>query len=522
MAAFDLLTFNGTTLALGDLQGWLDQRDPYVVSASLDVRGRPSAAPTVDGYALDGMTRFVRVARRSGSSATAHEVREQVETLFEPSLNGAARTLTFTGSDGSTTLRLGCYVVRREWQPFGVDQWIIELFAPAGGSEADTAETSAANPATVTNAGTRPVLLSIALTTATHKSRRACTVTGAGGGGGVIAYPVMFLLSDAAATATNVFVYVEGVSVPCFVDDAGTITSRVFALVDTASDGTTATNVDIVYGTGLTNPLCGTLDDGGMDWTTTTNTSWEWNDWRASTFPARPGVWRPALTGRHVNPDARHQITTESASSLLIESNTAGEYSGEADSVLLIVGAQAGTTGALTNLSRQTAGLVSQGRAFVRYRVAGSATWVDAWTVTSNTTVTTSIDLDNAVEIVAGIETTSTSAIADVQMTLSGTPELALANNPTVVVGAAENFDYYDGTYQIGSETITFNDVLAPDGTLTIDCEARSITSSVAGPIFGSFQFSDPDQWLQLEAGSNVVSDGLSATDVISWRDGYA
>lgn len=536
MAAFDILTFNGTTLSTGNIQAWLDQRDPYVASATLETRARRSLAPTVDGYALDGTQRIIRVSQR-GSAVTADVFRRAVEQLFDPSGNGSLRYLTFTAGDGTTTLRLGVYIVRREWLPLGVDQYIIELLAPAGGSEANADTTSSSNPATVTNAGTRPASPILALTSATHGTLRATTVAGTGNGGGLTNYPTVAALNDANATATNVWVFIRGVPVPCLVDDGGTVTSRVWFLCDTKSDGADI-DVAIIYASGITNPRCGALSDGGMLWTGTgesDNSTWRWDDWQSTSHPNRTGVWVPSVAGRHAASTMSFGITAEATGGITFSLiDQAGAYPNDADSLTLAVGAKAGATSALTNLKRALTGAstASDQQAYVRYRKANSTAWTTAWTQATTATVTTSIDLDDAVEIIIGLEFLAPdpggSLVTNPSLTIasSGTGAsnagLSLAATPTVTVGAAATVDVYNGSYTIGSRSLTFDAVFVPDGTFTIDCATGEMTSSTGQRWYGDIVPSDPDVLLALESGDNTITDGLGATDVITHRGAFA
>jgi hypothetical protein len=521
MAAYDVLSFDGVSLLpAAGYAAHIDAREEYGLSTAISTIDRRSASPLVSGLVRSGKP-IVLYISRFGATLTAAQFRNNVKDIFDPYID-TGRLLVIEGDDGTTDVQIECYVESWSYISVGIDQYIIALWAPSGVWQKTTLTTSASNPATVTNAGNVAAAPTIELTTTNHVTRRACTVTPATAYGNLIAYPVVFALDSTAVTSSNTFVYVEGVSVPCYVDDAGLVTSRVWALIDTAVAGT-ATNVDIIYGTGLVNPLCQTLDDGGMDWadnTNCTNAQWEWNDWSgAASNPPRPGTWRAATTGNHSETaDVSYQ---ESAG--IIYLGAAGSYGNGADSLRLSI-PSGGLT--LTNLSRQTANLDgANARAYVRKRTRGSATWSDVWTQTTNATVTTALGFGgNSVEITVGLENFGTTADPSTLTVTGSSVTLTIFNAPTVVVGSAENMDRYDGTYTIGSRSITFSDFIVPDGTLTIDCDARSISSSVAGPFYGdedALTFSHPDQWLVLLPGSNTITDGLSATDVVKHRDTY-
>lgn len=526
---FELTTFDGHSIGPATVYNFvMADEDDIAITSDVSSIGRRSAGPIVTGASSPGMTIVIRSDGPDNDDPAAVAYRQNINQWFDPNAkkNSTPRYLERYADDGSTLIRAGCYVVGRTFSGRGSNAYVVTLWSPQEAWEASSLTTSASDPSSVTNAGNTLAYPTIELTTATHVTRRACTVSGAGAIGGVIAYPVVFLLSDANATDANTFVYVEGVSVPCYVDDSGLSTSRVWALIDAASDGS-ATNVDIIYGTGLANPLCQTLNDGGMDWLDATNchnTQWEWNDWTTTpSNPARVGTWRPALTGNH-DPAADATYQNTSSSGVVLGLGASGTYDNSSDSIKTHIGANANT---MTNLSRVTANLDgTNARAYVRKRVAGSASWTDVWTQTTNATVTTSLAFSGAgVEISVGIE--NFGATADpATLTVSGASvTLSLASAPTVNVGTAENMDLYDGPYTIGSRTITLSDFICPNDTLTIDCETRSITNATAGPFYGdvdAITFSHPDQWLVLEPGSNTVTDGLSVTDVCKFRSAYS
>lgn len=609
MAAYDVLGFNGTNLGSGtNYDALMDARDQYVMTATVDSITRRSAAPLVTGTAAEGRTLTLRIANAAGSSLTAAQFRDAVKTLFDPRLNAnGTRLLVIEGDDGTTDVQTGCYVVQWEYLSQGVDQYIITLWSPSGIWQATTVTTSASNPATVTNAGNTLAYPIIELTTGTHVTRRACTVTG--GSGGLIGYPVKFTLqagipiassstanpavvstspyahglttgnsvtitghSDATIngthtitvtsnvafsipvdgatggggtggsvilasaydagvatalsglSASNFAVFVQSVPVPFYVMNTG-LATYVWTLVDTDSDGTTSTKVDILYGGDISNPLANTLLDGGLEWdahTDSTNALWSWNDWSGvKGNPNRPGSWRAGLTGsHHPDTDASYAITTTGAGTFVISIGAAGVYDNSADSIIMDVGAR-GTT--LANLRRITANLDgTNARAFVRYRLAGSRDWLDAWTSTTNATVTTDVSVGNAVEIAIGIENHGATADpATLTMTPTSDVTLSLSGTPTVVIGAATNYDIHTGgAIEIEGRSITFDTYMVPDGTLTIDAETRGITSSVAGPFYWlddeeAIQFSHPDQWYVLSPGSNDVTNGTDDTDVV-------
>lgn len=520
MAAYDLVSFDGNLIGPGTSYDFgLSVHDQYVRTGTVETLARRGTYPVAGAVSIESRTLTVRGSNAGGVSAATF--RANVQNWFDPNENvNGARYLVMVGDDGVTQIRLACYVVSLEYVSQGVDQYIVTLYAPNPIWEAVALTTSVTNPASVTNAGNVAVAPTITLTTTTHVTRYATTVTDTTGRG-LLACPVVAALNDAAATDATTFVYINGVSVPTVVVAPGTTTSRVWFLVDVGALATT--DVDIIVAAGLVNPLGGTLPLGGMDLAGSTNTSWAWNDWSLSDHPSRPGVWRLGQVGRHTASNFSYWVTTESATSIQFQASSGTTLANDADGAVLAVGAQAGTTTALAGLVRTVTGTSSVAFAFVRYRVANSGRWLEGWRVTAAATVSTSIDLDDAVEIVAGVEYFSATA-GNLYLDLSGAATLALASTPTVTVGAASNYDRLNGVLTIGNDTITFDNLILPDGTTTIDCGAKSIASSVAGPQYGDDtpSFSDAGTWIQLEPGANAVANTTGATLTVSHRGGYA
>lgn len=521
-APYDLTAFNGTAIGAGtDYDALLDPRDQWVRGSDVAATARRGTFPLVNGAALQPRVLVVRVKRAIGSALTPAQFRAGVQQLFDPNRNPEGlRQLQMIGEDGTTELRLGVYVTQLELvDQLGSDEAVITLWAPWPVWESVTLKTSAANPVSRTNVGNVPVYPAVTLTSATTASRRRLEITSAIS---LIAYPVNIALG--AIDTTRVWAYVNGNPVPIGIGDNG---NELWILVDVADDGT-PTVVDVLYGASMpVNPLAGMLDDGGMDWGEATNSLWKWDDWSVLSAPARNGTWRPALTGAHNGASGASYAITQDGAAVVIALGAAGAYDNSADSLVLAVDSRAGLTSALANLRRVTANLDgTNARAFVRYQVRGSATWITAWSSVANGTVSTAIDLDNAVRIAVGLE--NHGATADpATLTIDGAgtssatmAALTIANPPTVTAGAAETLSIYDGDYTIAGRTITFDQVFAL-GDLVIDCHNRTITASGSGPIYGAITFSDPEQWLVLLPGSNAITDGLGVTDVVSYRDGW-
>lgn len=524
--AYDLVSWDGNSIGPGtDYHAYLASGDRFPVSGTVATQSRRTVEPHVLSTSLNQRRLTVHVRLAAGAATSLATFRANMKTWFDPASNASgARYLVMYAEDGTTQIRIAAYVEEIQPTPRNNIGFDIALVMPRPYWEAASATTSADNPATVTNAGNVAVRPSIELETGTHKTRRACTVTPVTAWP-VTAYPARFLLSDANATSSNVFVYVNGVLVPCYVTGGGSGSSAVWALVDCADDGT-PTYVEIFYGSGMTNSLCGALSAGTMR-SASTNASWEWDDWTVLTNPNYCGQWRPDNLGNHhTSATAKYRITD--GGSVVISLATTGVSTFDAISLRVPSGWDSTAT-SIDGLSRTTANLDgTNAQAFVRALYKSSATWVDLWTTRANAAVSTDINgTDGAIMLSAGLENDgATNDPATLTLTDAGgvnrvRVDLLASTTPTVVVGAATNVDYYNGTYQVGGYTLTFAHTLAPDGTLAIDCQEKTISSSASGPIINMPTFSDPSIWAALEPGSNTITDGISATDAITHRDGF-
>ena len=490
------------------------------VTGTVEMQSRRSIEPQVMSVSRDGRTLALTLYPAQGTSLSLATFRSRVKQWFTPGKNTAARYLVLYADDGSTFVRIATYVQSVTMSRKQID---IVLTMAQPWFEAYIPTVSSANPATVTNSGNVAARPSIALTQTTHKTLRACTVAAAAGTS-LVAYPIRFTLDDAVATSTNVFVFVNGVSVPCNVQGGGGASSVVWALVDCAPDAS-STSVDIIYGSGITNSLCGTLNDPDLfDSASTSNTSWRYDDWSITTHASHPGSWVPATTGYHAA--GAYQLTSDGTTSVVFDLVASGTSDYDSMVVLTPTVASSLGTSAGTGLDRTTANLGgTNAQAYVRFRTANNDRWSTAWSTRANATVTGSVGtITGCLALAVGIEndgTTADPATFTVDEGSGGTAVLAVTS-PTVNVAAAANIDYYDGTLVVGSYTLTFNDCFAPDGTLTIDCGTKSISSSAAGAVYNAPTFSDPSVWAALEPGSNTITDGLTtAADTITHRNSF-
>ncbi|MBV6425168.1 MAG: hypothetical protein NAOJABEB_02982 [Steroidobacteraceae bacterium] len=505
-------TVNGAT----SYKVYFPNGDPIARRKSVQSRARLNTSPLTTARQYEALEFTVRIS--AADTATAYATfKSNIEKWFSP-YRSSTVALVANWHDGTSVYVDAEILELQPIQDAGVVQSLIyeaRLWAAVPIWQASSADTSSSNPATVTNDGNVAVRPSIALTTSTHKTLRACTVSAAVGTS-LVSYPIQFTLNDSAATSTNVFVFVNGVSRPCNVQGGGGASSKVWALVDCAPDGSD-TYVDIIYGSGLTNPRCGELDDPDLfDTTATSNSSWKYDNWSLRAHGTHAGSWFPATTGNY-RYDEPHQLSSDGTSAVFALVNVG---TSDYDSMVLLT--PSGST-QVASLSRVTASLGSYTQAFMRNWVTGESDWTTEWSTRSNGTVTTTQSFSDSVAIAVGLENDGTmGAPGTLTLTESVSYVAVTITSPTVTVGSAANVDYYDGTYVVGNYTLTFEDTFAPDGTLTIDCQTKAITSSASGAVYNAPTFTtDPSVWAQLEPGVNTITDGLSASDVITHRDGY-
>lgn len=514
---YEAYSFDGNDFAVTADYGFIfAYSDPFGVSGTVEMQSRRSIEPQVMSVSRDGRTIPIQIFNRDPANLTAATFRSNIKKWFTPGKNTSVRYLVFYADDGSTLVRIPVYV--QSLDPiYETDQHYLAILTMAQPwFEANTATTSLANPATVTNAGNVATRPSVAITQSTHKTLRACTVA-AVAGFGFTQYPIRFLLSDTAATNTNTFTYVNGVSVPNYVTDSGGAGSAVWCLVDCASDASN-TYVDIIYGTSITNPLCQTLDPGDMlDNSQSLNTLWAWDQWEVSTHPNYAGVWLPTTVGDHAA--GVHQLTSDGGS-VVLSIVASGQSDYDSISVRLPVGIGASS---FDNISRTTAALDgTNARSFIRTRLPGTDQWTTLDTSRSNATDTTDeINAVNIVAIAVGLENDGATADPSTLTITEDTGDTVIVpvstQDPVVTVAAAANVDYYNGTLTVGAYVLTFTNTFAPDGTLTIDAATKSISSSAAGAIYNSPTFSDPAVWMALEPGEITITDALTATAADTW-----
>ncbi|MGD9891411.1 MAG: hypothetical protein AB7R89_16175 [Dehalococcoidia bacterium] len=410
---------------------------------------------------------------------------------------------------------------------------IFQMADPAWEAVATTTDSSSP----LTNAGNTvalPVITITPITSTLNHARATITDTL---NSGAHAYPVMLTFDGqgvGATTAADFIVFCNHREIPFTVRDPNTATTDVIVDLDIPQAGGSVT-VDIYFGSSISNTLTASqLPAHGRAFTDSnwSNTNWVWTfDNILHTHADNiSGVWYPGNTGAQFS-DKRGFITSQSGGSLVftLQDPASALITDLAyDSMIMIVGgAVAGASSALSGLSRATASMTNNGRAFVRYLVPGDLAWRDAWTTTSDGTVTTAVDLDNAFVIAVGIEPNVSASTGELTLSASGDFALALASNPTVSVATpvtARKLDHRLVNLATG-DVIRFGHpdpaaasvihaVYLDDVDLVIDCEQRGAIRVESGQLYGEITPSNKALVFPLEPGLNAWANSAGENEI--------
>lgn len=508
--------------------GYFLSEHESVLSATPEVEARPNAAGLLRSLSIDGrlVPLFLHHEQAYIDWQAYHKL---VSQWFQPGLdrpgNGltGGRYLKVRWIDEATDLRLLVHVQRRARRANFIDVYDIDLLAVQPTLERLNQQSQViTGSGTITTAGTARAGAILELTgTAAAMARRMRLTDNSGKG--VVQYPVIVDSGATQTPSTTVWALVGDVPAPCSV----TLNRYYWVLVNVPAGG--FTDVYIVN-TGVVNPNINTLNNGALDAGMTSSLSvLVWDDYRISSHPSKPGQWKakvfPQPAGRPE--DMGFGITAESLSGVTFTLNTpAVGNPNNANAMLCTLPLPAGLSNALTNLRRITTNHTSGVRSYVRYRTADSEAWVDAWTATTNGNVTTSLDIDNAVEIVVGIEYTGATPTDGAALALSGDFSCALSTPLSGSLGTTA-YRTLNGTITNSTtgQVITFTNFAFPGTGLTIDCSAplgERVKPSAAGPTFGSVAFSDMTGGFELAPGENTIVEAVAGTVTVRWRDTYA
>lgn len=342
--AYEVISWDGHPMGPGtSYLAMHDYRDTWSAAGELTTLTRRSTYPLVTSTSRPGRSFTLRVNLADAAISMA-TFRTNITNWFDPQDNAdGLRYLVGYGVDGTTQVRIGCYVTSWELVTTATGYYVITLYAPHDQWEANAFVTSAPNPASVTNNGNAPCSPSLQLTTTLHVRFQQWQITGAGvGGGGLRQYPVKLAINDSELFPSYAWVYVNGEPAPYFVGNGGLSTSYLWVRVDTHSDGTTPTLVDVVYSLAVgVNPLAATMRTNGIAFAdpTCTNTTIKWDSVAASSNDALPWCWRPAVIGATGGVSGgSYAITDESDPSLTITRYTDATVNADADSIVMSTG----------------------------------------------------------------------------------------------------------------------------------------------------------------------------------------
>lgn len=514
---FDGLNINGVTDYV--VEGQMDDEDsPY--GLTLTERARANQPPVIDGRVLAGRPMPFTVLLRPGSSTPYYTFDQNVRRYFTP--KAGLRTLTATIINDTIAAAIAVDIT--DFRQVGIGQYKGTFYAAEIYWRSTSVTTSAASPLTV--AGNVPGLPVISITgTTTTVQRRPVTITDRTTRGlSNYIVQITFNSTGQGATAnTHYCVFFQGRSVPFYVDAPNNAATRIYARVDVPASG--AVVLQVYYGSSLANTVTNDkLEKAGMDLAsaTFTNDKWEWNKpFAISTAPrGAAGAWVAAKVGASAG-----TINTETDTDLRID--YAATASSEPDGFTCVVPAGAGTTNALTNLSRDDVGTFS-GNVYVKKRIAGQLNWTTIEAKNGGAANTGALDVDNAVQL--GIWAEGAGSYAE--WTLAGGANLGLALDtnltPTVSVGAAVAARYLDAALTVSTTgaSIDFDQVFFDDvaAQIVIDTRLQQITN-VSGPLLSSgagITFSDADAWLPLPVGSVAWANATNSTASFSYAARYA
>lgn len=393
---------------------------------------------------------------------------------------------------------------------------------------AETAD--ATSPLSVSRGNVKPqptITFTPSTTTLRH---RIITITDTLGIG-LSNYPIIIAFDStgiSATTTANYIAFINEREIPIYTHNPNNASTRMLIRVN--CDPSQSITCHIYYGSSVNNTVTAqALDPLGMAITDAdlTNTHWIWDDFVLSSNPQNvSGVWTLLNTpeiGLHF------PVYTEAAGSLAFQGSTPGTELNTTTpnaAVLILGGSLAGTTNALTGLSRQFTDVLGAPAlgGFIKYQPFGTVSFTTAWQLAGdNTTVTTAADVDLAVLIYYGVYSNA-NTLNTVTFSVSGEFALDLTFTPTVNVGAATTARFVNSTLTntTTGETIQFDNLYMDDTTLIVDCLNKTITSG-NGTVFNrrGIRFSNKEKWFALAIGSNAWTNATNFSASFSWKPAY-
>lgn len=380
----------------------------YSVRTSL--RERSGLPPTEDDFSYAEVT-LECLVYQNGSVYTTEEFSDLVHQLFAWKHRVLVEGTVETGAVQFVATVKEFY--RKENAPL-LFCLVLEVAEPV--TVATTPTVSTTSPVTVSGpVRAQPVVRLTPTSISANPSYRRVTITDQGQVG-LSNYPVRITFDSTSASAsvyTNYLVFVNGQSVPFRVGSPNNASTTLDLCVNVPPGG--VTYVDLFYGGVITNTVTaddgsqGIYDDRGMNlgsgsWS---NTSWVWDDFQCSLNADACGAWRLGKLGQTIS-GVSFGVIQEGPYGITFGVRPDSTLPGDADCIILTIGARAATSSALANLARHLTIAAGSARAFVKYRTRNMSRWVTAWSedetapATSNpTTLAETLDAtETAVDVV--------------------------------------------------------------------------------------------------------------------------
>lgn len=477
---------------------------PLDADAEIDEVPQLYGSPRITGLGVASRDLRLRVVKSDDSSLTDSDFAKIIRGMFDPGENfGGVRRLEVT-LDG-TPLYIDYYVEHRERTPGHKNDYTIDLICPMPYFQSATLRSSPIGTGTIIHNGNTRAYPTIHITDAGSVpwTRRTLTLSGTRG---IRGFPYRMNIPGGAA---DTHVFVNGQPSAFNVAGGPVITTAVDV------DPNQPTIVDVITGTGITNPLfnklVGSVDTGStsvVQYVTSLGTTFN----SGLLYQWHPVILSPsgrALKGSYEVRSPNGIAITSLENALQNNGNGYILSSGAPiNSVNLSVSA---TATALPPLSPVDARLV------VYYQKPDVATWNRAFIFGSTAVVT------GATRIAMILEDNDTSDTTwNGQVTINGTltintsvPFTVASQTSTLKVVAGSVVNTTTG------QTVEFPRFIHP-GTLkvvlSLDPSKRGV-STLPGPILGSVKYSSPDGFA-LKGGSNDLAvTGITGT--MEFRDTY-
>lgn len=498
------------------------------------LRGRVGRYPELDAAEFGETSIPIQIRQSPGSVLTSDQFDGYVHALFRQRKGLVAMGATM---EGDTVQNAG--IVHGVRRAVSTKLYTATLLMPNPVWRSTTTNTDSSSP--LTNAGRVRALPVITITPTTSSVRRRRVTVADVAGRGLANFPILAAYDASvggAAAASDHIAFFRAQPMAQRVNSPGAAGTKHWFCIDVPPNQ--SRYADVFYGSSVDNTaLADSLEYGGINFegAVVSNTVLEWNDWRNSLFPARAGTWKPVKFG--IMPSGvSFGIASEGASSgktgysntITLGIGGPNAYRGEANALLLTLGAEAGATNAIQNLYAYLT--VSTGAGYVKatlyYRVPGSSVWQVKETRNTTGALATTQDIDGAIQVLIALEALIPNVVADVAIGWSGGgsyPQITMANTPTVTVGNAATARRLNGTLTntTTGDVITFDDVYLDDEALTINCLTKQVSTASGLWYSGGrgIRFSNKEDLFPLVPGSNAWTVAIDGTVSIAWESSY-